>query len=129
MKTKLPVKIADIVIILLALGLTLFSGFTVYARPKNIPQVVIHGPDGSWVFPVNAEETVRVRGILGGDTVVRISGSQVWAESSPCENQICVGMGRISSNSVLPWVACLPNNVMFMIEGTNDSGNADSTVW
>ena len=119
MKGKFPVKIPDIVIILLAMGLTAFSAYEVYARSGGVVQVVIQGPNNrTWVYPLDSEETVRVRGILGDDTVVRISGGEAWAESSPCDNQTCVGMGRINAESWWPWVACLPNNVMFMIEGS-----------
>jgi len=128
MKEKLPVKIPDIIIIFLALGLTLFSVFAAYVRTSGAAQVLIQGPNRSWVFPIDAEETVRVRGILGDDTVVRIHGGEAWAESSPCNNQLCVGMGRINANS---WwgIACLPNNVFFMVEGSNDSGSIDATAW
>jgi hypothetical protein len=126
MKGKLPVKIPDIVIILLALGLTVFSSFAVYARNKGFAQVLIQGPERSWVFPLDSEETVRVRGVLGGDTVVRISEGKVWAESSPCGNQLCVNMGPINANSRWAWVACLPNNVLFIIEGSNDNEQVDS---
>jgi hypothetical protein len=128
MKGKLPVKIPDIVIILMALGLTLFSVFAAYARTSGAALVLIQGPDRTWVFPLDAEETVRVRGILGDDTVVRIHGGEAWAESSPCYNQLCVGMGRINANS---WwgVACLPNNVFFMVERSYDRGSVDATVW
>ena len=129
MKGKPPVKIPDIVIILLALGLTVYSGYEVYARSSAGAQVLIQGPNRTWVFPINAEETVRVRGILGDDTVVRIHGGEVWAESSPCDNQTCVGMGRINAGSWWAWIACLPNNVMIVIEGANDSGAADATAW
>jgi len=128
MKGKLPVKIPDIVIILLALGLTVTSIFAAYVRTNGITQVLIQGPNRTWVYPLDAEETVRVRGTLGDDTVVRISGGEAWAESSPCDNQICVGMGRIGTDS---WwgVACLPNNVIFRIEGRNDRGRIDATAW
>jgi len=126
MKEKLPVKIPDIVIILLALGLTMFSWFTVYAKRSGLTQVLIQGPGHSWVFPLDTEETVRVRGVLGGDTVVRISGGKVWAESSPCSNQLCVNTGHISADSRWAWAACLPNNVLFLIEGSNDREQIDS---
>ena len=129
MKGKLPIKIPDIVIILMALGLTVFSGFVAYARPNDTSQVLIQGPDRIWVFPLDAEETIRVRGILGDDTVIRISGAEAWVESSPCNNQTCVGMGRIGTRVWWSWIACLPNNVMFMIEGSNDHRHTDATAW
>ena len=129
MKGRLYVKILDIVIILMALGLTIYSGYAAYARPGGNAQVLVSGPNNAWVFPLDAEETLRVRGSLGKDTVVRIHKGEVWAESSPCENQLCVGMGRINAKSWLAWIACLPNNVMIVIEGTNDSGHTDATAW
>ena len=129
MNGKLPIKIPDIVIILMALGLTVYSGFIAYAGSSGSAQVLIQGPNRSWVFPLDAEETVKVRGILGDDTVVRIHEGEVWAESSPCDNQTCVGMGRITGNSWFAWIACLPNNVFIMIEGANDSGHTDATAW
>jgi len=130
MKGKIPVKLPDIVIVLLFTGMTVFSGIYVYSRAQNATMVVIQGPGNrTWVYPLDSEQTVRVRGILGDDTVVRISGGAVWAESSPCDNQTCVGMGRITAGSWWPWVACLPNNVFFTIEGTGDSGHIDGAAW
>jgi len=130
MKIKPLVKVPDIVIILLALGLTGFSSFMVYIQPRNIPRVLIQGPGQSWIFPLDAEETVRVRGVLGDDTVIRIHGNEVWVESSPCDNQTCVGMGHININSFWSWVACLPNGVFFVIEGSDNVGNfIDGAAW
>ena len=130
MKKKLPLKIPDVVIILLFAGLTVFSGIYVFSRQSGAPMVVIQGPGNrTWVYPLDSETTVRVRGVLGDDTVVRISGGEVWAESSPCDNQTCVGMGRINAHSWWPWIACLPNNVMFMVEGSDADGHIDGAAW
>jgi len=122
MKRKLPVKIPDIVVILLALGLTGFSAFTVYAKPQATTQVYIEGQGQQWVFPLDAEETVNVKGPLG-ITVVRIHGNEAWVESSPCENKICIGAGHLYRNG--EFAACLPNNVLVMIEGNDDSKAID----
>ena len=120
----------DVAIILLAIGLTGYSAFAVYMQPRHTPRVLIQGPTRSWVFPLDAEETVRVRGVLGDDTVIRIHGNEVWVESSPCENQTCVGMGHINVNSFWSWVACLPNNVFFVVEGNDDSRIfTDGAAW
>ena len=120
----------DVVIILLFTALTVYAGVSVFALQGDAAMVVIQGPGGrTWVFPIDSEQTVRVRGILGDDTVVRISGGEVWAESSPCDNQTCVGMGRISAGSWFPWVACLPNNVFFTIEGSDADTGIDGAAW
>jgi len=127
MKGKLFLKIPDIAIILLFLALTGFSAYTVYIKPQVTSRVLIQGKSQTWLFPVGAEETVNVRGPLG-TTVVRIHENMAWVESSPCENQTCVASGRVRTAGA--WAACLPNNVLLMIEGNNESGNLpDSTAW
>ena len=129
MNLKAPVKMPDIVIILLFAALTVFSGVYAAAGAGGASRVVIQGPGGDvWVFPLEGERTVRVPGVLGGDTVVRISGGSVWAESSPCANQLCVNMGRISAGSLLSTISCLPNHVIFRIEG-GGRGDIDRTAW
>jgi len=124
MKRKLPIKIPDMVIILLAVGLCGFSAFTVYAKPRSTTQVYIEGQAQQWVFPLDAEETINVKGPLG-ITVVRIHGNEAWVESSPCENKVCVGAGHLHRN--FEFAACLPNNVLVMIEGNDDNEGIDST--
>jgi len=113
-------KFADVAIILLALALVGLSSFTAYVQPQNSIRVAIQGSDSEWIFPLDAEETVTVRGPLG-DTIVRIHGNEAWVEASPCQNQTCVAMGHVNSRGA--WVACLPNNVFFLIEGSDESKN------
>ncbi|AEF82166.1 NusG domain II-containing protein [Leadbettera azotonutricia] len=127
MKGKFPLKFLDLVMIFLALALTGLSAYRVYAKPRNTTQVVIQGPDRSWVFPLDAEETVTVPGPLG-NTIIRIHDNEAWVEDSPCDNKTCVAVGHIGRHG--DWAACLPNNVMLMIEGSNDRPNAlDRTAW
>ncbi|GHV96777.1 hypothetical protein AGMMS50293_30970 [Spirochaetia bacterium] len=127
MKGKLPIQLLDIVMIFLSLGLTGFSAFISYAKPRNTSQVLIQGQDRRWVFPQDADETVTVPGPLG-DTIVRIHENQAWVVSSPCDNQMCVGAGHVHSQG--DWVACLPNNVFLVIEGSDDFKNlTDVNAW
>ena len=127
MKGKLPVKIPDIVIILLALGLTGFSAYSAYLRPSHTTRILIQGQKKSWVFPQTAEETVNVPGPLG-TTVVRIHENQAWVESSPCGNKTCVASGCIRYRGA--WVACLPNEVFLLMEGNDEqSSTVDAVAW
>jgi hypothetical protein len=127
MKGKFPFKPLDFVVIGAAAALTAFSAFTVYAKPQNTHQVMIQGSDKVWVFPLDAEETVTVPGPLG-DTIVEIRDHRAHVLSSPCDNQTCVAAGHIDTDG--QWVACLPNNVFVVIEGTDDSnGILDTTAW
>jgi len=125
MKGKRPIKITDIVIILLAFGLTGFSAFSAYLKPEHAIRVMIQGQTETWIFPMEAEETVSVRGPLG-TTVIKIHEKQAWVESSPCTNQTCVASGHIKTRGT--WVACLPNNVFLLIEG-NDASIVDTVAW
>ena len=130
MKKKLMIKIPDVVIILLFAALTVYSGYIVFATgASGTPMVVIQGPGNrTWVHPLDTDDVIRVRGTLGDDTVIIIQDGEVWAESSPCHNQVCIGMGRIHAGSWWPFVACLPNNVMFMVEGVNDNTSIDGAA-
>ena len=122
---KLRIKAPDILIILLAAGLTFFSAYTAYIKPGNSARVLIRGQGREWTFRIDAEETVVVPGPLG-DTVVRIQDSRAWVESSPCENQTCVASGFAARQG--QWAACLPNNVLLVIQGTEE-GDVDAVVW
>ena len=122
---KLPIKIPDILIILLAAGLTFFSARAAYMKPDNSARVLIRGQGGEWTFHIDAEETVVVHGPLG-DTIVRILDNRAWVESSPCDNQTCVASGFVARQG--QWAACLPNNVLLMIQGTEDD-DVDAVAW
>jgi hypothetical protein len=123
---KIPVKPWDAAIFLLVLILTGFSFFLTYKKQPDISRVLIEGRNQIWVFPLDAEETVNVRGPLG-TTVVRIHKNQAWVESSQCKNKICIGAGCLKNNR--EFAACLPNNVLLMIEGNNETGEIDGYAW
>jgi len=120
------VKLWDAAIFLLALCLTGFSFISIYVKPQNNSQVIIEGRSQKWIFPLEAEETVNVQGPIG-TTVVRIHENHVWVESSPCGNKLCIGAGHLHNNG--EFAACLPNNVLVVIEGNNASGKIDAAAW
>ena len=119
------VKPWDILIIFLALVICGFSAFRIYTRQETSSRFLIQGSGRDWIFPLDAEETVEVPGPLG-NTIVRIHDREAWVESSPCANQICVEAGHIHRQGV--WIACLPNNVIIIIEGFDDHG-PDVLAW
>jgi hypothetical protein len=118
-------KPCDILIILLA-AFVCFSAFSIYIKPQASTHVLIQGIDNEWIFPLEAEETVKVSGPLG-DTVIRIHDNEAWVESSPCTNQVCVAAGHIRRFGA--WAACLPNNVFLIVEGSNENGGPDAVSW
>jgi hypothetical protein len=139
--SKLPLKPLDFFVIAAASALTAFSAFAAYARPQARAQAVIRssgrtsaggaslavGSGQTWVYPLDAAETLSIPGPLG-DTVVEIREGRVRFVSSPCLNQTCVASGHISAQG--QWAACLPNKVFVSIEGTDGvEGSVDSTAW
>jgi hypothetical protein len=86
--------------------------------------VLIRGQDSQWYFPVDAEETVVVKGPLG-DTVIKIEDKRARVESSPCANKTCITTGAVSAHG--QWAACLPNKVLLLIEGKDD--DIDTVSW
>jgi hypothetical protein len=129
-KKKRSLKVFDFVAVGLAAALTIGSGVLVYGRSRaeEKSQVYIQGPAQSWVFPIDADETIPVPGPLG-TTVVRIHGGDAWVVSSPCDNQTCVAAGHVHLNG--QWVACLPNAVFVMVmdEGSGDDQEFDAGTW
>jgi hypothetical protein len=114
---KQSLKPLDVVILLAAATLTGLCAFKVYAQGDAAAQVLIQCNGKKWIYPLNAEETVSVKGPLGS-TVIRIHNKAAWIQSSPCPNQLCVQAGRIKKSG--DWVACLPNKVFMVIEGTEN---------
>jgi hypothetical protein len=100
------------------------AAFFVYGG--EAAQISVSGPDGRWLFPTDAAETVRVRGPLGV-SVVEIRDGRARILSSPCPNQTCVS----SAPAARPgqWVACLPNRVMVRVDGADADDALDGATW
>jgi len=134
---RIPVKISDIIIILTAAGITFFSFYNVYMKPQWQVRFLIRGQGREWVFPIDSEETVLIPGPLG-ETRVRLGNKSAHVEASPCKNQTCVAAGIIMRRG--SWAACLPNNVLILIEdgmgafslryeSQDNDGDIDAVAW
>ena len=127
MKVKTPIKLWDIIIIIIALFFTGFSALNIYAKPSGAEQVMIQCRGNQWIFPLDANEIVEVPGPLG-NTVIKIQNRHAWVESSPCRNQICVAAGHVHRAGI--WIACLPNNVLLIIDGSDKlNDQVDAFAW
>jgi len=123
------IKILDIIIIFSAAAVTFCAVYYAYIKPRGQTQVLIQSQEGRWLFPVNARETVAVKGVIG-DTIIKIDENRAWIESSPCDNKTCVASGFISRQG--QWAACLPNNVLLMLFGAGEESgenHVDSAAW
>ncbi|MCL2184642.1 MAG: NusG domain II-containing protein [Treponema sp.] len=127
-------KVADIIIILLIAAFSFFSVFNIYIKPKYTAkfseQVLIRADGNEWTFPLDAEETIEVKGPLG-NTVIYIHEKKAQVLSSPCDNQTCVASGLLSRKG--QWAACLPNNVLLLILAhqsiLGNEGDIDAVTW
>jgi hypothetical protein len=121
-------RVFDYGAILLAAAVTAFTAAAVYSGGDAKNEVRVKGPDGSWVFPQDAAELVRVPGPLG-DTVVELRDGRARVVSSPCGNQFCVSAGAIGAHG--QWIACLPNQVLVSVEGKPPPGEKelDGAAW
>ena len=117
------VRPLDLVIIALVIGLTVFSGFAIYGNRGKSARLVIEGPSGRWLYPLDRDVTVPITGPLG-DTVVEIKGGKARIARSPCPNQTCVAAPAIDRPG--EWNACLPNEVIIRVE--NDGGEKDGGI-
>jgi hypothetical protein len=104
------------------------SAFWVYGGQAGADYVFVSGDGGRWRYPLSSAETVCVTGPLG-DTIVGISGGQARIVSSPCRNQLCVAAPPVRKRG--QWIACLPNQVMTVVEGavSASSDGVDAVVW
>jgi hypothetical protein len=128
--SRVRIRALDIVIFLLALLTIGMISLQTYVGGRGTPEITISGaPRGAgqgaargadqgaeqqWIYPLDAEVTLRVPGPLG-ETVVVIEDGAVRVISSPCPEKICVKTGRISKPG--QWIACLPNRVFISIQG------------
>jgi hypothetical protein len=118
----------DLVVTGLALAITVFFSVRIYSGPVRQEELIVKGPGGSWVFPLEAEERIEVPGPLG-TTVVELRDGEARVLASPCTNQLCVSAGAVRRRG--QWIACLPNSVLVTVEGREDAGGEalDAAAW
>ena len=124
-KSLFRIKPADFAVLVPALAVVLASFVAVYASGSGHATVNIKADAGRWVFPIDAVHVETVSGPLG-DTIVEIGEGGARVVSSPCQDQVCVVMGRVSRPG--QWSACLPNRVMLYVGGSEGDDGSDATA-
>jgi hypothetical protein len=100
-------------------------------RPKILDILIlfveISGETGEWIEPLETDKEIAIPGSLGV-THVHIEDGKVSIDDSPCDNKLCISMGKIWL--VHQWVACLPNGVFVRIRGRTSGGeDLDATTF
>ena len=105
---------------MLTVGILLVVGLSLrLAQSGGESQVRIEGAEESWLYPLDSEVELEVRGPLG-HTHVHIHDGAVYVSESPCNQKICIAAGSISAPGT--FIACLPNQVLIRIEGVEKEG-------
>ena len=78
--------------------------------------VAVRTADGDEVYPLNKD---GVFSLNGGTNTLVIENGEAWVSEANCPDKVCMGMGKISKNG--EFIACLPNQVIIVVEGGEES--------
>ena len=78
--------------------------------------VTVRTSDGDAVYPLNKD---GVFSLNGGTNTLVIENGEAWVSEANCPDKVCMGMGKISKNG--EFIACLPNQVIIVVEGGEES--------
>ena len=78
--------------------------------------VTVRTSDGDEVYPLNKD---GVFSLNGGTNTLVIENGEAWVSEANCPDKVCMGMGKISKNG--EFIACLPNQVIIVVEGGEES--------
>lgn len=115
----LTFKWRDAVVLIVALAVTVSSAFAAYRKPKNQAHLVVTAPDGEYIYALDKERKIEVKGQIGTSVVEIIEGTARFLDS-PCDNKVCVNHGLLMGG--FDFAACLPNGIFIMIDGAEDDG-------
>ena len=55
----------------------------------------------------------------GGSNTLVVENGEAWVSEANCPDKVCMGMGKISRNG--EFIACLPNRLIVIVEGGEQS--------
>lgn len=118
-------KPLDLIILLIVLAVSVYSGLLIYGNRTGKKELVIQAPSGSWIYSLETDQAVEIPGELG-TTVILIENGRARITSSPCPNKTCIAAPPISHTG--EWNACLPNHVILRVDGGEDDSGIDAVV-
>lgn len=111
---KVSIKIGDIVVILIALSVCVFSILGISNKIQGNTILTVESPEGVWKYPLDKDGTYEIPG-ENGHSVIGIKDGKAFFIESECPNKTCVLTSPISKGG--EWIGCLPNRVFIRIEG------------
>ena len=112
--------IRDLVLVGVLLIVAVLALFLLRNRQEketgNNAVVTVRTADGEAIYPLNKD---GVFSLNGGTNTLVIENGEAWVSEADCPDKICMGMGKISKNG--EFIACLPNQVIIVVEGGEES--------
>ena len=109
----------DIFLVVALLGLSVLAvPVALVSTPSNTPSVVVHGPGGETVIPLDAEGFYRIQGV-SGEVVFEAHAGHVRCVRSSCDDKVCVHTGNVAPGRP---IVCAPNGVTAVLSDESDAG-------
>jgi hypothetical protein len=70
-------------------------------------------------YPLGKPAETVLRTAASGTNTLVIENGEAWVSEANCPDKVCMGMGKISKNG--EFIACLPNQVIIVVEGGEES--------
>ena len=109
----------DIVLVVVLLGLSALAVPTVLLSvPSDAPSVVVRGPSGETIIPLDAEGLYHVQGEYG-EVIFEAHAGHVRCIHSDCDDKVCVHAGDVGPGRP---VVCAPNGVTAVLSEEDGAG-------
>ena len=113
----MKIKRIDYCILILALGLCVFSFYMISSQKGQATQLVFESPEAVWKYPLEKDRIIKVQGSLGESIIEIQDKSFLWI---PLAQIKPVFFHQPSKKA--DWSACLPNRIFIRIDGSDESG-------
>ena len=112
-----------LVAVLLVAALALFFVMrSLQARDTGTGAQAVVTVDGREIgrYPLKKNGTFPLN---GGTNILVVENGEAWVSEANCPDKVCMGMGKISRNG--EFIACLPNRLLVVVEGTAEDSPVD----
>ena len=109
----------DIVLVVALLGLSALAvPVVLVSAPGDASSVVVRGPGGETVIPLDGEGLYHVQGEYG-EVVFEAHAGRVRCVHSDCDDKVCVHAGNVGPGRP---VVCAPNGVTAVLSEEGGTG-------
>ena len=118
-------KALDFIFLLVFIAILCLSILSINKTSSKTPTVIITSPDGQYIYPLDKDREIQVKGLIG-ISVIQIKNGKASFKDSPCPNKTCVAATPVFRN--FEWSACLPNQIFIRIEREDETEQNQTDV-